>query len=62
MPGRSSAIEWCHQRRWDQRIFYGGFHTFARHIDGRGRFVVDYESTDVDEAAYHADDVAAFVS
>jgi len=50
----------------DQRIFYGGFHTFARHIDGRWRFIVDYESTDVDqsafEAAYHADDVAAFVS
>ena len=51
----------------DKRVFYGRFHTFARRLDGRWRFVADYDSdeggTISDEAfmaCTPADEVAAF--
>jgi ketosteroid isomerase-like protein len=51
----------------DERIFFGRFHTFARHVDGRWQITVDYDSNEggtVDEATFAAgtaiDDVEAF--
>jgi hypothetical protein len=76
---RSSATgTWPPTPNGDHRIVCGGFHTFARRIalvcriavvrriDGRWGFIVDDESTDVDESTFepacYVDDVTAFVS
>lgn len=51
----------------DSRVFYGRFHTFSRRLDGRWRFVTDYDSDEagsVDQSAFElavpVDDVDAF--
>jgi ketosteroid isomerase-like protein len=53
----------------DRRVFYGRFHTLARHVDGRWLLVADYDSDEggtISDEAFAAcvaiDDVSPFIN